>query len=223
MTSPSRLLLATAGLALALPAQAQSLPYGDAGASDDTGVSSGAPHRSGGGPRVSVTPYIEAAQIVTAELSPGNEVLTYTSIAAGVDAAVKGRYNEGAMSLRYERRIGWGKASSGDIVSGLARGSAAIVPGVLTFEAGALAARSKVEATGQRAISADPLGLISPRVDHHDFGVVQRFEGDRLFSGYGNSVTRLGLVAVDPHPADWRNQILEAPGRGVVSHHVALR
>lgn len=154
MKTRFRLLLASAGLAFPLAAQAQSLPYGDAGSGDDTSVSSGAAHRGASGPRLTVTPYIEAAQIVTAELSPGDEVLTYTSIAAGVDAAVNGRYNQGALSLRYERRIGWGKANSGDIVSGLARGSAAIIPGTLTFEAGALAARSKIEVNGQSVLGS---------------------------------------------------------------------
>lgn len=33
-----------------------------------------------------VTPYIEVQQVLDAELAGGNEVLTYTSVAAGVDA-----------------------------------------------------------------------------------------------------------------------------------------
>ncbi|MFD1959317.1 hypothetical protein ACFSHP_09975 [Novosphingobium panipatense] len=37
-----------------------------------------------------MAPYIEIDQIVTAELSPGDDLLTYTQIAAGVDASVQG-------------------------------------------------------------------------------------------------------------------------------------
>ena len=67
--------------------------------------------RSAEGVRTEVTPYLEVSQVVFAELSPGDEVLTYTAVAAGVDAAIAGRNTLGAVSLRYERRIGWGGRS----------------------------------------------------------------------------------------------------------------
>src|SRR5690606_32429296 len=41
--------------------------------------------------RVQIAPYIEAAQVLTAELAPGNDVVTYTMVAAGVDGSVVGR------------------------------------------------------------------------------------------------------------------------------------
>ena len=105
--------------------------------------------RTAGGARTSVTPYLEVSQIVFAELSPGSEVLTYTNLAAGVDAEIAGRNNQGAVSLRYERRIGWGKNSGdGDVISGLARVSSQIVPGTLRVDAGALAARTRIDASG---------------------------------------------------------------------------
>lgn len=51
-------------------------------------------------------------------------------MAAGVDAAINGRNTSGAVSLRYEHRFGWGKnAEDGNTLSGLARVSAAIIPG----------------------------------------------------------------------------------------------
>jgi hypothetical protein len=99
--------------------------------------------------RVEITPYIEAAQVLSAELSPGNEITTYTSLAAGVDASVNGRNNTAALSLRYERRIGWeDDAPDGDVVTGIARASVGLVPQVLTLEAGAFAARSRVDGNG---------------------------------------------------------------------------
>ncbi len=148
----SRLAALIAGLALVVPlaGHAQTIPYDDgpaAASSDDGDANASArpqkPHR------VTITPYIEAGQVATAELSPGSQTTTYSILAAGVDAQVRARNNEGSLSLRYERRVGWGDNSSdSDAISGVARVSAAIVPHALTIEAGALAARSKVENNG---------------------------------------------------------------------------
>ncbi len=55
-----------------------------------------------------VTPYIEAAQIVYAELQPGSDIVTYTSRRGGRRCQPDRRRNSAAsVSLRYERRIGW--------------------------------------------------------------------------------------------------------------------
>ncbi len=152
-----------AGLAFFAPlsAQAQTLSYGDedAAVASDGGDAevSAQPSRS---QPVRITPYIEAGLVATAELSPGNTTSTYGILAAGVDASIRGRNNEGSVSLRYERRVGWGSNdASGDTISGVARVSTAIVPRMLTFEAGALAARSKVENNGAAVLG--PLDLSS--------------------------------------------------------------
>ena len=83
--------------------------------------------------RVKVTPYIEAQQVVTAELSPGNEVLTYSTVAAGLEANLNGRNAQAGVAVRYERRFGWGsnKISDSDVVSGVARANVALVPRTL--------------------------------------------------------------------------------------------
>ena len=123
-----------ASLALAAPALAQ-----DAADSSGADTAAEAPRHSAarGKGRIEVEPYIEAAQVLTAELSPGNDVVTYTRLAAGVDASINGRNTAGGLSLRYERNFGWGKnASDSDTLSGLARVSAAIIPQTLTIEAG---------------------------------------------------------------------------------------
>src|SRR5687767_8423975 len=44
--------------------------------------------RDQGGRHAELVPYIEAAQVLTKELEPGNDTVTYTSIAAGIDASV---------------------------------------------------------------------------------------------------------------------------------------
>ena len=104
---------------------------------------------------VSVQPYIEVNQILTAELTPGDDVLTFTQIAAGVDLNAQGRNSGGSISVRYERNIGYGDALDSDTVSGIARGYISLVPQSLTLEAGALASRTRVDGGG--AISPNPL------------------------------------------------------------------
>ncbi|AKH41715.1 hypothetical protein FHS61_002205 [Altererythrobacter atlanticus] len=114
-----------------------------------------APENASGkrGPGVSIVPYIEASQVLTAELEPGSDVLTYSTVAAGVDAGFTGRNSAGTVSLRYERRIGWGDdALDGDTLSGIARTSIAVIPRALTFEAGGLAARTRVEGNGSSSL-----------------------------------------------------------------------
>lgn len=187
----SKLVLISLGLALALPhhAHAQSMSYdgsskvrgGDKGDEGEDGDSRGKRGRSG--KKVSVTPYIEASQVATAELSPGSDFLTYTALAVGVDASIEGRNTKGAASLRYERRIGYGRAADGDTISGIARVGVALVPNALNFEAGALAARSKVEANGAIAPGGRFLGSGSTQV----------------WSLYGGPTikSRVGDVAID--------------------------
>ena len=165
MTMKSRLVKTcaalTACLVAGLPAMAhaQSLPYGDVSAAGDdldTGdadVNEGddlSPKLGVRTKKVRITPYIEAQQVVTAELSPGNDVLTYSSVAAGIEANIAGRNSQGAVSLRYERRFGYGtnRVPDSDVVTGVARGSIGIVPRALTLEAGALATRMTVENNG---------------------------------------------------------------------------
>lgn len=128
-------------------ALAQSLKAGSADEADGASKG-GARGRTQGGASVRVAPYLEAGQVISAELSPGDDVVTYSTLAAGVDASIQGRHNQAALSLRYERRFGWGDVRDSDTISGLARASAAVVPRTLTIEAGAMAARNRVEADG---------------------------------------------------------------------------
>ncbi|MEL7518657.1 MAG: preprotein translocase subunit YajC [Pseudomonadota bacterium] len=102
-----------------------------------------------------VQPYIEVNQVLTAQLTPGDDVLTFTQIAAGVDTTIQGRNSVASVSVRYERNIGYGDAVDTDAISGVARGSLAIVPRAVTFEAGALASRARIDGGG--GVSSNPL------------------------------------------------------------------
>lgn len=201
-------LLATAAVLAAVPlhpALAQSLDYGKTAAegsapdsaegtddSKDTGYGLGKSGgrsmpgvgRDGHRERLHLAPYIEAMQAVSAELSPGHDVVTWSALAAGVDGRMKGRSSEAAFSVRYERRFGWGDAPNGDTISGLARGGVTIVPGTLSFEAGGLATRTSVDVTG----ASLP-------------GVFDRQRSTQLYSFYAgpNLSTSVGDASVNAH------------------------
>ena len=143
--------LATTAAALALlhgaPLQAQSYQGADAGESSGEGFSS---DRG----RTSIDPYIEANSLASWQISPGSDVVTYTQLAAGVDASIAGRNNGGSVSLRYERNFAHqSEGSDSDTITGLARGYATIIPRVLTFEAGGLASSTRVDAQGRSVIN----------------------------------------------------------------------
>ena len=182
----NRIALAAA-LALGAPVavHAQELPYNDVADGGDEGADAG--QTDGGAartPHVSFSPYIEATQVLLAQLSPGSDTLTYTTLAAGVDAVIAGRNNQGAVSLRYERRFGWGEdALDSDTLSGVARFQTAIVPRAINFEVGAMAARSSVENNGS-TVNGIELG-----------------NSTNIYSAYaGPSVaTRAGDVMVNGH------------------------
>ena len=137
--------LAFVSLAGAAPAWAQAQSQGaDAGAAGDQRAN-----------RV-IQPYIEVGQVLSAQLSPGDDVVTFSTVAVGVDINVQGRNSGAAVSLRYERNIGYEDNSvDTDTISGVARGTLAVIPNALSFEAGALASRSRVDAGG--AATANPL------------------------------------------------------------------
>ncbi len=133
-----------AGSLLAAPAFAQDQGQGQGQGGD-------APAQRRG--RV-VQPYIEVSQIVSAELTPGSDVVTFTQIAAGVDVNVQGRNSGASVSVRYERNIAYGDDSvDNNTLSGVARGTLAVVPGALSLEAGALAARSRVDQGGGTTVN----------------------------------------------------------------------
>ncbi len=158
------------GVALApLPAVAQQIDSGWSPMDDSYGSpeeaapleTAQAEKRSRGGskrdgPRVEVTPYIEATQVVFADLKNGGDVLTYSTVAAGVDASIATRRAEAQVNLRYERLIGYDNdVQDQDIVTGLARGSVALTRN-FSLEAGGVASRTSVDGRGAGTIN--PLG-----------------------------------------------------------------
>ncbi len=153
-------LLLAGVMAAPVPALAQQIssewsPLEDAyGSAEPQAAADDAPakkSRNGGGrsgPRVDVVPYIEAQQVLVADLKGGGDVLTYSTVAAGIDASVVTQRTEAQVSLRYERLIGYDNGvEDQDSVTGLARGSVALTRN-FSFEAGGVAARTRVDGRG---------------------------------------------------------------------------
>ncbi len=150
MNSCARRVAFLAGLMLAAsPALAQAPERAPAGASYAAPAADSAPEN---GPaterprsrrsRTTIAPYLEVAQVVSADLD-GGDTLTYTSIAAGIDGRIETRRVTVQASYRYQRNIEWeGQVGDEDIHSGIAVLRAAIIPNQVQFEAGALATRT---------------------------------------------------------------------------------
>lgn len=97
-----------------------------------------------------VAPYIEIQQILVADLKNGSDVLTYTSVAAGIDTSIQTRGAEAQLNIRYERRFFYqDNLGDEDIITGIARGGVQIVPNVLSLEAGGIATRSRIDLRGE--------------------------------------------------------------------------
>ena len=153
MRASALLRIACALAALALPGALAAQDTGD----DDSAVEGVAGDPASDGADASATssyrrpeihPYIAAGQVLTQELAPGNDTVTYTTLAAGVDASIAGRNSAAAVSLRYERRFGWDDSSvDDDTISGVARAGVGLVEGV-SLEAGGMAARTHIEGNG---------------------------------------------------------------------------
>ena len=184
--------LLLAGTALPAAAGAQSISYGKAsdGADDgpsaansesDTPVAASSGGHRGRHGRARISPYIEATQVISAELAPTHDVLTWSTLAAGVEGGLDGRNTQASFSVRYERRFGYGKADNGDTLSGLARASVGIIPRTVAIEAGALATRTTTD--GGAALP----GGNAPN------------SGTRLWSAYAGPTvsTHAGDVAID--------------------------
>ncbi|GAA0300790.1 hypothetical protein GCM10009087_08240 [Sphingomonas oligophenolica] len=107
----------------------------------------------------SIAPYIEIGQVLTSDFQTG-DVLTYSTVAAGIDASIQTKRTQVQLSYRYERRISWDKKVGDDTVhSGLARAAVRVTPG-FSLEGGALATRARSDIRG-----AAP-GVLAGNVDN---------------------------------------------------------
>jgi hypothetical protein len=157
-----------------------------------------------GGPRARLTPYLEVQQVVTADFS-GGDVLTYTGVGGGIDGTIATRRVQATISYNYQHRIGWNeRLDDHDVHSGLAAVHVDAVPGVLAFDAGAMAARTHADIRVPAPVART---VDDPNVAE----VYSAYAGPSLSTHAGpvkvNAAYRLGYVRVDDHslsglPAD---------------------
>ncbi|MGK2911946.1 MAG: hypothetical protein ACSLE1_19415 [Sphingobium sp.] len=97
--------------------------------------------------RTEVSPYLELNQVVIADLQGGSDdVLTYTSAAAGIDVSVTTPRAEVGVNARYEHRFSWGgEVGDQDAISGLLRGRVNLIRDTLSLEGGAIATRIRTD------------------------------------------------------------------------------
>lgn len=158
---------------------------------------------------VDLQPYVEANQVLSTRLSPGNDFVTYTQVAAGVDLNVQGRNSGGSVSVRYERNITYDDDQvDTDRLTGIARGSLALSPSV-QFDAGALASTTRIDGGG--GFSANPLAqaddatsqvysvFAGPSVNRR-FGIVD--VNGSLRGGYNRFDSNQSLFDANGNPID---------------------
>jgi hypothetical protein len=149
-----------------------------------------------GEPRTVIHPYLEVQQVATMDFDRG-EVLTYTGVGGGIDAAVATRRVQAMISANYQHRVGWNdRLNDHDVVSGLAAVHVDAVPGLLAFDAGAMAARTHadIRVPVPAARTVDSAGIAE---------VYSAYAGPTLTAHAGpvaiGASYRLGYVKVDDH------------------------
>ncbi len=111
---------------------------------------------SGGKPRkhTRIVPYLEIDQTVYDQSAPQQQVLTYTTLAAGADMQFSGHRTTGVANIRYEHHFSETPGvGSSNTVSGIARTSTEIVPRTLTFDFGGLATHTSIGPQGSTVLN----------------------------------------------------------------------
>jgi len=97
--------------------------------------------------QVRATPYIEIGANIYSDLNRG-DVLTYATVAAGIDVAANTARTSAQLSYRYERQISLQEnVGDADIQSGLAQIAYRATP-TLTVQAGGIATRTRADIRG---------------------------------------------------------------------------
>jgi hypothetical protein len=97
------------------------------------------------GGRTTITPYVEAQQVVSTDLSgrPGPDTVTYSGLAAGIDATVETDKLQGQLDYRYDHYFAWSdRYRDTDLHNGLASLKYQASPD-LTLQAAGIATRAR--------------------------------------------------------------------------------
>lgn len=103
--------------------------------------------------RVRVQPHIDASQVVAMDFN-GGDVLTYSTLGAGVDVEAHTRRVQVQISYQYQHNFDYQtRLNNTSNHSGLATVKAAVVPG-FTIEAGGIAARTRNDVRGDAIVTS---------------------------------------------------------------------
>lgn len=149
--------------------------------------------------RSEISPYLEVEQVFDVDLENG-DTLTYTSVAAGIDAEVSTNRVDAQVSYRYERRIAWeDDLVDEDVHSGLAQARIEVARDLLSLDGGAIAARGRLDSDG-------PAFGFSTADDDNIAQIYGVYAGPTLSTHLGalavNAAYRFGYVKVDDHGFD---------------------
>lgn len=143
-------------LATALPAAAHAQAVASAQASSPRAVTR-------------IAPYIEASQVLTADLNSG-DVLTYTQVSAGIDATMSTRRVSASIAARYDHNFAYQKdVTDDDVVTGLAKASVVVARG-LTVDGGIVASRARSDIRGAAPVLTQGNLANTSTVVSGDFG-----------------------------------------------------
>lgn len=105
--------------------------------------------------RLDVVPYIGIDQTVMVPVKGGGDVLTFTSVTAGVTAQVQNRRMEANVDLQYNHNFSWDdQVADQDQISGIANASFHVARG-LSINAGGLASRVRTDGLSGAQVFSD--------------------------------------------------------------------
>ncbi|WP_448657402.1 hypothetical protein ACPVPU_07980 [Sphingomonas sp. CJ99] len=151
---------------------------------------------------VAISPYVQVGQILTADLRE-NDVLTYSTVTAGIDATVQTQRVTVQLNYQYERRFSWDdRLEDGDVHSGLANAAVQIAPG-LSVEGGAIATRGRFDSRGDAPTNL--VGNVGNTVQVYSAYVGPSFSSQvgpaSVTAAYRLGYTKVespGVVGIDP-------------------------
>ena len=164
------------------------------------------------GARTTITPYVEAQQVVSTDLSgrPGPDTVTYTGLAAGVDAIIDSAKLQGQFDYRYDHYFSWSKLyRDTDLHNGLASLHYQASPD-LSLQAAGIATRAR------GSLATGTSGLLFGDLDNtqqvyaiqagpsygHQFGDINltadyRFGWTRSDNGFGSTDLGVGQPVLE--------------------------
>ena len=158
--------------------------------------------------RTRITPYLQIEQVLSADFN-GGDVLTYTGVGGGVNAEIATRRVTATIAYNYQRQIAWnGDIADADSHNGLAAVHVDAVPGLLGFDAGAMATQThsdpRIPVPGVRTLD-----------DPNTAEVYSVYAGPTLNTRVGaltvGAAYRLGYVHVDDNSLSGGNLPAGAP------------